>query len=195
MAKITRDVEIRATDELAEAIEIVDEAIVWVRQGLGTDSKAELARSLTTKAILLNEIRRHEEALTCITEAVEIRRQLAQSNPVFRPMLARSLNVQAIVLAQERAQFAREQSSRPQTVPSDYEFVPGALELLAPEQRDPEIELIQRAVDTIGFPRVVQWMQAPVPSLHGRTPYSLMGSETGRNEVETVLGSIEHGIF
>jgi hypothetical protein len=187
---------IRAIDELADAIEIIDEAILSVREGPGIEAKAELARSLTAKAMLLNAIGRREEALTCISEAVHMSRQLAQSNPAYRPMLARSLLVQAVAIAQVRARLT--EANRRESSTSDSESSPqswSGLEPPLPEDRDPEIDLIERVVDTIGFPRVIEWLQAPVPSLRGRTPYSLMASEEGRKEVETVLGQIEHGIF
>jgi uncharacterized protein (DUF2384 family) len=38
-------------------------------------------------------------------------------------------------------------------------------------------------------------METPLGALRGRTPYSLLGSEEGRKEVDTVLGRIEHGIY
>ena len=60
----------------------------------------------------------------------------------------------------------------------------------------PEVELVQRALDVIGSPeRVTRWMETPLGALRGRTPYSLLGSEEGRKEVDTVLGRIEHGIY
>jgi hypothetical protein len=38
----------------------------------------------------------------------------------------------------------------------------------------PEIELVQRAADVLGSERVAAWMQKSIPSLGGRTPYSLL---------------------
>jgi len=60
-----------------------------------------------------------------------------------------------------------------------------------------EVELVQKALDVIGSPdRVVKWMQTALASLHGQTPYSLLGSEEeGRKQVDAVLGRIEHGIY
>lgn len=58
-----------------------------------------------------------------------------------------------------------------------------------------EVELIQRAADVLGWDRVAGWMQKPIPSLSGRIPYSLLGSEEGRKEVSAVLGRIEHGVY
>lgn len=61
---------------------------------------------------------------------------------------------------------------------------------------DPEVRLIQRALDVIGSPdRMARWMQSPNRSLQRRTPYSLLETEDGRRQVETVLGQIEHGIY
>jgi uncharacterized protein (DUF2384 family) len=42
---------------------------------------------------------------------------------------------------------------------------------------------------------MLRWMKEPVPALDNQPPYSLLGSEEGRKEVERVLGQIEHGIF
>jgi uncharacterized protein (DUF2384 family) len=38
-------------------------------------------------------------------------------------------------------------------------------------------------------------METPLSALRGRMPYSLLGSEEGRKDVDTVLGRIEHGIY
>ena len=59
----------------------------------------------------------------------------------------------------------------------------------------PEIESVQRAADVLGSERVAAWMQKSIPSLGGRTPYSLLGTEEGRKQVDAVLGRIEHGVY
>jgi len=57
-------------------------------------------------------------------------------------------------------------------------------------------DLIQRALTIIGSPdRLAQWMRTPITAFQGRAPYSLLDSEDGRRQVETVLGRIEHGIY
>ena len=62
-------------------------------------------------------------------------------------------------------------------------------------REDAEVELINRAAHVLGANEVARWMNTRVPSLNGQTPLSLMGTEQGRKQVETVLGRIEHGIF
>ncbi len=63
-------------------------------------------------------------------------------------------------------------------------------------QAFPEIELIKKGLQIAGSPeRLIEWMQTPVPSLKGQTPYSLMGTEEGRKQVEAALGRIEHGVY
>jgi hypothetical protein len=63
-------------------------------------------------------------------------------------------------------------------------------------ERSPDVDLIQRALGIIGSPtRLAAWMQTSIPALRGRTPYSLLGSQRGRKQVEVVLGRIEHGIY
>jgi uncharacterized protein (DUF2384 family) len=63
------------------------------------------------------------------------------------------------------------------------------------QQEDAEVELVRRAAHILGTDEMVRWMKEPVPALSNRTPYSLMGTEQGRKDVERVLGQIEHGIF
>lgn len=59
-----------------------------------------------------------------------------------------------------------------------------------------EVELIEKALTIIGSPdALARWMQTPIPALSGQSPYSLLGSVQGREQVETVLGRIQHGIF
>jgi uncharacterized protein (DUF2384 family) len=65
----------------------------------------------------------------------------------------------------------------------------------ATSSSDPETDLVMKAADVIGFVRLAAWMNTPIPALGDRTPYSLMGSEEGRRQVEQVLGRIEHGVY
>jgi hypothetical protein len=62
-------------------------------------------------------------------------------------------------------------------------------------RQDAEVELIKRAAHVLGANEVARWMNTDVPSLNGQTPLSLMTTEEGRKQVETILGRIEHGIF
>lgn len=66
----------------------------------------------------------------------------------------------------------------------------------APAGGDPVTDLVLRAFDVIGSPeRLARWMQTPVKSLQGRTPYSLMDTEEGREQVELTLVRMEHGVY
>jgi uncharacterized protein (DUF2384 family) len=58
-----------------------------------------------------------------------------------------------------------------------------------------DLRLVQRAQAVIGVERLSEWMQTPLSALGGRTPYSLLGSEEGRKQVEILLGRIEHGVY
>ena len=61
---------------------------------------------------------------------------------------------------------------------------------------EPIVALIQRALTILGSPHELsRWMQTAVPSLNGQTPYSMLQTEEGQKQVETVLGRIEHGIY
>ena len=60
----------------------------------------------------------------------------------------------------------------------------------------PEVELIMKGLELAGSPeRLIRWMRTPVPSLNGQPPYSLMGTEEGRKQVEASLIRIEHGVY
>jgi len=62
--------------------------------------------------------------------------------------------------------------------------------------RHPEVDLVVKALDILGSPKQLgRWMKTSLPALRGQTPYSLMQSEEGRKQVETVLAQIEHGIY
>ena len=59
-----------------------------------------------------------------------------------------------------------------------------------------EVRIVARALEVIGSPeRLSVWMQMPIPALNGSTPYSLLSTSEGREQVRTVLGRIEHGVY
>lgn len=59
-----------------------------------------------------------------------------------------------------------------------------------------EVRIVARALEVIGSPeRLSVWMQMPIPALNGSTPYSLLSTSEGREQVGTVLGRIEHGVY
>jgi uncharacterized protein (DUF2384 family) len=58
-----------------------------------------------------------------------------------------------------------------------------------------EIAVVRRATDVLGIDRVAQWMRTSIPSLGNQTPYTLMKTEVGRNQIERVLLKIEHGVY
>lgn len=71
-----------------------------------------------------------------------------------------------------------------------------SLEVAQSGSRSEEVDLVARALDVLGSPKLLSnWMKSPLPALHGKTPYSVMGSEDGRKQVATILGRIEHGIY
>jgi len=43
--------------------------------------------------------------------------------------------------------------------------------------------------------KALEWLQAPCPALHGATPLDAAETESGCQEVEDILGRIEHGIL
>lgn len=62
--------------------------------------------------------------------------------------------------------------------------------------RSPQVDLIVKALEISGSPeKLTRWLQTPLPSLAHHTPLSLLHTEDGRQQVEDVLGRIEHGIF
>jgi uncharacterized protein (DUF2384 family) len=76
------------------------------------------------------------------------------------------------------------------------EYLQTVHEVESKRQPSPEVELIKKGLQVAGSPeRLIEWMQTPVPSLNGQTPYSLMGTEEGRKQVETALVRIEHGVY
>lgn len=62
------------------------------------------------------------------------------------------------------------------------------------QSRD-EIAIVRRATEVLGIDHVARWMRSRIPSLGNQTPYSLVKTEDGRNQVERVLLKIEHGVY
>jgi hypothetical protein len=58
-----------------------------------------------------------------------------------------------------------------------------------------EIAMVRRATEVLGIDHVVHWMRSSIPSLGNQTPYALMKTQDGRNQVERVLLKIEHGVY
>lgn len=58
-----------------------------------------------------------------------------------------------------------------------------------------EIAMVRRATEVLGIDHVARWMRSSIPSLGNQTPYTLMKTEDGRNQVERVLLKIEHGVY
>ncbi len=40
-----------------------------------------------------------------------------------------------------------------------------------------------------------EWLKSPLPALAGKTPLEFADTEPGAQEVEDLLGRIEHGVF
>jgi uncharacterized protein (DUF2384 family) len=59
-----------------------------------------------------------------------------------------------------------------------------------------EVQLLLKALRIAGSPtKLAQWVNTPVSSLNGQTPYAAMQSAEGRKEVDAVLTRIEHGVY
>jgi hypothetical protein len=57
-------------------------------------------------------------------------------------------------------------------------------------------DLVARAVEVLGSrPQALAWLRTPLTGLNGLTPLQAMAGAEGRQEVEDVLGRIEHGAF
>jgi putative toxin-antitoxin system antitoxin component (TIGR02293 family) len=56
--------------------------------------------------------------------------------------------------------------------------------------------LVARAVEVLGSrPRALAWLRTPLAGLAGRTPLEVMADAEDRQQVEDILGRIEHGVF
>jgi len=58
-----------------------------------------------------------------------------------------------------------------------------------------EIAMVRRASEVLGIDHVAHWMRSKIPSLGDQTPYALIKTEDGRNQVDRVLLKIEHGVY
>jgi len=59
-----------------------------------------------------------------------------------------------------------------------------------------EVQLLLKALRIAGSPaKLAQWVNTPVSSLNGQTPYAAMQSAEGRKAVDAVLTRIEHGVY
>ena len=58
------------------------------------------------------------------------------------------------------------------------------------------LEIMRSAVETFGDPDLAaKWLKEPNPAIGGVTPLSLLDTQPGRDQVATLLGRIEHGIY
>jgi len=56
--------------------------------------------------------------------------------------------------------------------------------------------IFNKAVDVFGSPQIaLDWMHERLLALDNRTPLEFCNTEEGAQEVEQLLGRIEHGIF
>jgi hypothetical protein len=70
----------------------------------------------------------------------------------------------------------------------------GSLDIVDPQSQD-EVEIVRRATEVLGIDHVARWMQSKIPSLGNQTPYVLLQTRDGREQVERVLLKIEHGVY
>ena len=56
-------------------------------------------------------------------------------------------------------------------------------------------DVIARAIEVLGKEKALAWLRSPVPGLNDRRPLDIVDTVSGRQEVEEILGRIEHGIF
>ena len=57
-------------------------------------------------------------------------------------------------------------------------------------------DVVARAVEVLGSrARALAWLRTPVGGLDGKTPLEAMAAAEGRQQVEDILGRIEHGVF
>lgn len=62
-------------------------------------------------------------------------------------------------------------------------------------ESEAEIEMVRKAAEVLGADHVARWMRSRIPSLGNQTPYTLIKTEQGRNQIERVLLKIEHGVY
>ena len=58
-----------------------------------------------------------------------------------------------------------------------------------------EVEMVRRATEVLGIDHVGGWMHTRIPSLGNKTPYALIRTASGRQQIERVLLKIEHGVY
>ena len=58
------------------------------------------------------------------------------------------------------------------------------------------VRIVAETADVLGSEeKASRWLQAPNRALGGQTPLSLLDTDPGAQQVEEVLGRIEHGVF
>ncbi|HYU34050.1 MAG TPA: antitoxin Xre/MbcA/ParS toxin-binding domain-containing protein [Thermoanaerobaculia bacterium] len=58
------------------------------------------------------------------------------------------------------------------------------------------VRVLAETVDVLGSEeKASRWLKAPNRALGGQTPLSLLDTDPGTQQVEEVLGRIEHGVF
>ncbi len=58
------------------------------------------------------------------------------------------------------------------------------------------VRILAETADVLGSEaKASRWLQAPNRALGGQTPLSLLDTDPGTQQVEEVLGRIEHGVF
>lgn len=58
------------------------------------------------------------------------------------------------------------------------------------------VRVLAETVDVLGSDeKASRWLQAPNRALGGQTPLSLLDTDPGTQQVEEILGRIEHGVF
>jgi len=58
------------------------------------------------------------------------------------------------------------------------------------------VRILAETADVLGSEeKASRWLQAPNRALGGQTPLSLLDTDPGAQQVEEVLGRIEHGVF
>jgi len=56
--------------------------------------------------------------------------------------------------------------------------------------------IFSRAKEVLGSEQdALRWLRTPVPALDSETPISHLAQPNGENDVLTVLGRLEHGVF
>jgi putative toxin-antitoxin system antitoxin component (TIGR02293 family) len=58
------------------------------------------------------------------------------------------------------------------------------------------VEIVARAIEVFGDrTKALRWLRTPIPSLGDRTPEEMLECDGGIEQVEEVLGRIEHGVW